>query len=86
MNCFLCHLDNPNLGAWQHSIQSAQPEWAVSATLLGTGLLQPANGELVWNGAELDEDEMVSIAISHARPAQSCRQEPAPIPVSPRAG
>jgi octaheme c-type cytochrome (tetrathionate reductase family) len=54
MNCFLCHLDNPNFAAWQQSSRSAQPEWAVSATLLGTGILQQGDSGFVQNNALLD--------------------------------
>jgi octaheme c-type cytochrome (tetrathionate reductase family) len=69
MNCFLCHLEKPDLDAWQTAIHSGEPEWAVSATLLGTGILQQADKDFKWNDVLLDEDEMASLPISQPQPA-----------------
>jgi thiosulfate reductase cytochrome b subunit len=49
MNCFLCHLPNPNNTARIAALQSGQFRWANTATLLGTGLVE-ANGKgYRWN-------------------------------------
>lgn len=45
MNCFLCHSTVPNNDARLAALAAGQPEWASTATLLGTGIVtQDANG------------------------------------------
>jgi len=71
MNCFLCHLEQPNFLAWQEAKQSGEPEWAVSASLIGTKVTLKG-GELLartdegyqWNADSLDEDELAVIPMA----------------------
>jgi len=49
MNCFLCHLEEPNQDAWVQAIRSDQGEWAAAATLLGTGIVTQNNGDFQWD-------------------------------------
>jgi thiosulfate reductase cytochrome b subunit len=56
MNCFLCHLENPNNEARMEALQAGNFAWANTLTLVGTGLLDQVDGELVWNEAAFNED------------------------------
>lgn len=49
MNCFLCHLANPNNAARISAIQTGEISWANTATLLGTGIVDQNNGVFKWN-------------------------------------
>jgi len=78
MNCFLCHLEQPNVLAWQEAKQAGEPDWAVSASLIGTKVTLKG-GELLahneegyqWDPDSLDEDELAVIPM--ARPgAENC--------------
>ena len=40
MNCFLCHLPDPNNDARIAALQSGEFRWANTATLVGTGLVE----------------------------------------------
>jgi thiosulfate reductase cytochrome b subunit len=40
MNCFLCHTPNPNNEARKAVLASAEPAWASTATLLGSGIVE----------------------------------------------
>ena len=75
MNCFLCHLDRPNLAAWRGATQSGQPQWAVAATLIGTKLtlkgseiLERSDAGYQWNADALDADELAVIPMAQPRP------------------
>ncbi len=41
MNCFLCHMANPNNEARIEALEKGQFAWADTATLLGTGIVTP---------------------------------------------
>jgi octaheme c-type cytochrome (tetrathionate reductase family) len=56
MNCFLCHLQQPDLEARQAAIDAGRPEWSISATLLGTRLLTTSDAGYQWNSELLGED------------------------------
>ena len=71
MNCFLCHLAEPNVAEWQNALHSGSPEWAVSATLIGSGILQRSADGYEWNHDALDEDELTPISMAKPRP-QHC--------------
>ncbi|HEX3051841.1 MAG TPA: hypothetical protein VHP83_14375, partial [Aggregatilineaceae bacterium] len=49
MNCFLCHFAAPNNQARIESLQAGQFQWANTATLLGTGIVDQVEGEWQWN-------------------------------------
>lgn len=48
MNCFLCHLSEPDNQARIEALQSGQFGWANSATLVGSGLLERQDDSYVW--------------------------------------
>lgn len=56
MNCFLCHLANPNTSARQAAIRSGQFGWANTATLLGTGIVTQTATGYGWQPAAFDDD------------------------------
>lgn len=56
VNCFLCHLTQPNNAARLAAIRSDRGEWAATATLLGTGIVNQEGEELRWNPAAFSSD------------------------------
>ena len=75
MNCFLCHLERPNLVEWQGAMRSGKSDWAVAATLIGTemslkgtGILEHTDEGYQWNTDALDEDELAVIPMAQPRP------------------
>jgi octaheme c-type cytochrome (tetrathionate reductase family) len=56
MNCFLCHLQQADLAGRQAAIDAGTPEWSVSTTLLGTGLLTATDAGYQWNSELVGED------------------------------
>lgn len=56
MNCFLCHLDKPNDPARIDVLQAGAFQWANTATLLGTGVVEHGEGEWQWNPDAFDEN------------------------------
>ncbi len=55
MDCFLCHLSNPNTAARAAEIKAGKFGLANTATLVGTGLLDKAAEGYQWNKAAFDE-------------------------------
>lgn len=49
MNCFLCHLDEPNYAARSSALRRGDFGWANSVTLLGTGILTGSVDAPIWN-------------------------------------
>jgi thiosulfate reductase cytochrome b subunit len=49
MNCFLCHMDNPNYEARLEAIQSGQFQLANTATLFNSGLVFQTESGFQWN-------------------------------------
>src|SRR5690606_13759579 len=49
MNCFLCHLANPDNAARTAALRAGDFGWANSATLLGTGALAQTDAGWQWN-------------------------------------
>lgn len=56
MNCFLCHLANPDNTARQAAIRSGQFGWANTATLLSTGIVTQTATGYRWQPAAFAED------------------------------
>ncbi|MDX1612906.1 MAG: cytochrome b/b6 domain-containing protein [Candidatus Promineifilaceae bacterium] len=56
MNCFLCHLPEPNNEARIEALHDGQFGWASTATLLGTGLVDRVGDQWQWNETAFDED------------------------------
>ena len=69
MNCFLCHLEQPNIDEWQHAILSGTADWAVSATLIGTRILERTAEGYRWETDRLDEDDFVVVPMAHPKPS-----------------
>jgi thiosulfate reductase cytochrome b subunit len=65
MNCFLCHMDNPNYEARQQAIRSGQFELANTATLFNGGLAVQTEAGFKWNefafqeNGEINENRVV---------------------------
>jgi len=56
MNCFLCHMDNPNYDARQQAIQSGQFGLANTATLFNGGLVFQTEDGFQWNQFAFQEN------------------------------
>ncbi len=56
MNCFLCHMEKPNLEARQEAIQSGQFELANTATLFNGGLAYKTDNGFEWNKFAFQEN------------------------------
>jgi hypothetical protein len=56
MNCFLCHTQTPNNDARTENLHAGEFQWANSATLLGTGIINKNNGEWQWNPEAFTEE------------------------------
>ncbi len=48
MNCFLCHFDQPDHAARRVALENGDPEWSVSATLLGSGMVEITGDGYQW--------------------------------------
>lgn len=51
MNCFLCHTPKPNNTARIKALQEGDFQWANTATLLGSGIVERQGDEYSWNMA-----------------------------------
>lgn len=56
MNCFLCHSTTPDNTARLKALEGGQYEWANTATLLQTGIVEAADGGYTWNAAAFADD------------------------------
>ncbi len=56
MNCFLCHIPQPDHAGRLEAIQSGKPEWSVSGTLAKTGLVSKTAHGYAWNMQQVAED------------------------------
>lgn len=56
MNCFLCHLPEPNNTARVDTLRAGEFQWANTATLLDTGLVERDGDEWIWNTEAFDAD------------------------------
>ncbi len=64
MDCFLCHLPNPNNDARIQAIRKGDFRVASTATLIGTGIVSASNDTFVWNpDAFTAEGELASVSI-----------------------
>jgi octaheme c-type cytochrome (tetrathionate reductase family) len=70
MNCFLCHLEQPDHAGRQSAIASGKPGWSVSATLLGTGLLTAGSNGYRWNSERIGADGEAEIDLQPVAEAQ----------------
>ena len=76
MNCFLCHLANPNNEARLNAIRSGEFGDASTATLTGLNIVSRTSGGWAWNADAFDEnDELKSEYIFIQDPTnQNCVQ------------
>jgi thiosulfate reductase cytochrome b subunit len=56
LNCFMCHLTQPNHSARIAAIQAGQGEWASTATLVGSGIVEASGTGYTWNPAAFADD------------------------------
>ncbi len=49
MNCFLCHMPNPDNTARKNALEQGDFQWANTATLLGTGIVVQTGEGYLWN-------------------------------------
>jgi hypothetical protein len=94
-NCFLCHVATADNQARRQAIASGRMEEAPTATLLGTGLVAPADGGWQWRKERFASDGTVSaVALGLGRPTdRACGfchglvyDEPAPLLFAHAAG
>lgn len=52
MNCFLCHIPNPNNTARLTALENGQTEWASTATLLDTGFVVQSETGFTWDATK----------------------------------
>ncbi|MBX3065987.1 MAG: cytochrome b/b6 domain-containing protein [Anaerolineae bacterium] len=59
MNCFLCHLNQPNNEARIAALRAGTFRWASSATLLGTGIVSVIDDKYKWNADAFDSSGLL---------------------------
>lgn len=59
MNCFLCHLPQPNNEARKVTIEAGQFGWANTATLLGTGIITQTEQGFSWSTEAFNADGLL---------------------------
>ena len=60
MNCFLCHIPNPDNDARIEALGDGTFGWANSATLLNTGMITETSNGYIWNEAAFTEEGEVA--------------------------
>ena len=63
MNCFLCHIRQPDHAARRAAIEAGTPEWSVTATLTGSGLVKMGAEGYWWNPGRVAEDGEVELEL-----------------------
>ncbi len=56
MNCFLCHIPNPNNNARIQTLEAGEFQWANTATLLETGIVEGEPGNLQYAAEAFQEN------------------------------
>jgi len=69
MNCFLCHMEQPNHAARLAAIEDGESGWSVTATLLGTGLVERTTHGYQWNRERISEDGEAELELHPASEA-----------------
>lgn len=49
LNCLVCHTSDPAIGLWIESIRSGESDWATTATLANTSLVERSGTDWRWN-------------------------------------
>jgi mono/diheme cytochrome c family protein len=60
MDCFLCHLPQPNNAARVEAIDAGNFRWANTASLLGTELVTTAGDTYIWNKASFTAEGLIA--------------------------
>lgn len=76
MNCFLCHMEQPNNEARAEALADGDFAWANTASLAGTGIVEEVGGEWVWSTDAFQENgELAPEFVTVQDPANSnCAQ------------
>jgi thiosulfate reductase cytochrome b subunit len=61
MNCFLCHLDNPNTEARRAQLAAGSFEFVNTATLLDTGIVNKTEDGYIWVEDAFDEEGNIKV-------------------------
>jgi thiosulfate reductase cytochrome b subunit len=56
MSCFLCHTPDPDNDARRAELESARPDWANTASLLGSGIVTGSGGNYQYNPSAFSPD------------------------------
>jgi thiosulfate reductase cytochrome b subunit len=56
MNCFLCHMPNPDNEARMERLHTGDFKWANTATLINNGIVETNGNSLLWNPAAFDQE------------------------------
>jgi thiosulfate reductase cytochrome b subunit len=88
MNCFLCHMENPNNEMRVQTIRRGDFGWANTATLVGSGIVFSTGNGFTWNVDVFDEDgnllvEYVQVQDPTNENCASCHGEIHEDPVTP---
>lgn len=63
MNCFLCHLSNPDTAARAASLRAGEFGWANTATLLATGLVTATDDGYSWQAEAFGADGEIKAGV-----------------------
>ena len=63
MNCFLCHLPNPDNSERIRELKAGRFRWAATATLARTGLVKRSESGWEWDREGFDEDGVCELPI-----------------------
>ena len=63
MNCFLCHIPDPNNDARTAALTSGQFQWANTATLLGSTIISAKGDTYTWNPEVFIDDQEIDPAV-----------------------
>ncbi|MEZ4834555.1 MAG: hypothetical protein R2873_21615 [Caldilineaceae bacterium] len=67
MNCFLCHLADPNNDARLTALDAGDFGWANTVTLLGSGILTGTVDTPIWNADAFDAEATCCLSTSPCR-------------------
>ncbi len=61
MNCFLCHIPNPDNDARMNALHEGEFGWANTATLLNTGIIDESGNGFTWNAEAFTEEGAINM-------------------------
>lgn len=74
MDCFLCHFANPNNAARVEALETGNFQWANTATLVGTGLVEQQGDQYTWNRSAFDADGKLKTVLIQDPTNENCAQ------------